>query len=103
MTTPEDPELTALLAEWKPPPAPASLEAAVYAQAKAQPRWRRWLSAEIRVPLPIGAVGLVVALLLALALAGNRTAPTGDALDVRDFQPVDDLNPRIIRSSHEND
>lgn len=103
MTMPDDSQLKALLAEWKAPPVPPSLEAAI--RAEAHPGlWRRWLSAEIRIPAPIGVAGLAGVLVLLFALAGGPAAsPGSDGLDVRDFQPVENLNPRIIRSSHEND
>ena len=46
-----DPELSALLREWKSPEVPASLEARVLAGRRSW--WSVWLRGYIRVPVPV--------------------------------------------------
>jgi hypothetical protein len=97
----EDRELDGMLREWKAPPAPAGLRAAVFT-GRAVPWWRR----SIRLPLPAAAC------LLILLLAGlwrwvvprepvvNNVVYTHQAAEVltfKDLRPVSELQPRIIR------
>ncbi len=97
-----DDELRDLLEQWRVPPAPPSLRRE-FSVEKKPGRWR-WLTAEIRVPAPVGALTLVA--LVVLAILAFRPAPRSPApieLDIADFQPVKSLNPRIVRSDHAND
>ncbi len=105
-----DDELSKILARWPAPLTPASLEAPLKSaqEAKRLPaqgrRWWHWmLWGQIRVPVPLGA--LTLAALAVLAALAFRTpaveAPDGES-GFSDFQVVEDLNPRIIRSSYEN-
>ena len=93
-----DDELNRLLETWKAPAAPASLRRKVLSAAAADQRgsWWKWLvRGTVRVPVPI-LIGLV---LLVAILAGYRIPR-----DVRrpstlaEFEPVKQLQPRVIRS-----
>ena len=61
------------------------------------------LRGQIRVPVPLGV--LTLAALAVLSMFAFRT-PTAEAPNVEsvfsDFEVVEQLNPRIIRSSYEN-
>jgi hypothetical protein len=88
-----DEELKEILREWPAPPAPAHLEARIFAA----PAWWRWLlTGSIRIPVPALALALLA---LAAVFFFNRkpAPPTGLA----DFQPVKQLNVRVIRSNYE--
>ena len=105
-----DDELNKVLARWQAPRAPASLDASVKGahdskrSARHGRRWWHWmLRGQIRVPVPLGA--LTLAALAVLAVLAFRT-PTVEAPSVEsgfsDFQVVEELNPRIIRSAYED-
>lgn len=99
----DDEKLKQVLAEWKAPAAPASLEARLKA-SKAQPWWRCFLHSRIEIPVPVGA--LVVVLLIALAVSafrGKSVTPPRVESEASQFELVDDINVRIIRSTYEND
>jgi hypothetical protein len=70
-----DAELTALLRTWEAPPREAGARARLLADFRASvrraPLWRRALTAQVRVPLPVAACG-AVALLLSLYALGAR-------------------------------
>jgi len=96
-----DKELSDLLHQWQAPPAPASLEEKILSPAAAAPWWRWLLSGSIRVPVP----ALAAALLLLLAYAGfsvRREISPPRTVTLADFQPVKQLQPRIIRSAYED-
>jgi protein TonB len=62
-----DEELSALLQEWKPVRAPASLEARVFSMAQRTPGgWSRMFSRSVRVPVPV--VAMMVAIFLGLTV-----------------------------------
>jgi hypothetical protein len=96
----EDPELSALLREWKAPGAPPTLGARVL---PAQRSWWRWmLTGTIRVPVPAAAAAL---LLLALALYIGRNQPPATeppvaqqqpATSLADFRPVEEVELRVV-------
>jgi hypothetical protein len=98
-----DQELDAFLREWQAPPAPPSLEEKFFPSVHSAPWWCWVVNGTIRIPVP--AAIAVVAILLVAALAGvwNRrpTAPPSREVRFADFQPVNQLQPRIIRRSHE--
>jgi cytochrome c-type biogenesis protein CcmH/NrfG len=90
-----DDELRGMLRRGEAPAAPARLRAAVFPEKRA-PWWRR----SVRVPAPIAACILV---LLALGLwramtprVVYREAPR-EYVTFREYQPVKELRPRIIR------
>ena len=96
-----DDDLKQVLQQWKAPHAPASLESRLRAHGRV-PWWQWLLWGKVQVPVP--ALALIV--LVMLSVFAFRSAPettTDTVLEVSGFQLVDDLNPRIIRSSYEND
>jgi hypothetical protein len=99
----DDDQLEKLLAQWKAPRAPATLEARL--PTTTPRRWWPWLlTGKVAVPVPVGALTVAALVLLAiLALRPASSGPADAAAGASHFQLVDDLNPRIIRSSHEND
>lgn len=96
-----DDELRGILRQWEAPPAPARLRAAIFPDARA-PWWRR----SIRIPAPVAAC---VVVLLALGLwrwvappervVEYREKPV-EVVTFREFQPVKELRPRIIRRGY---
>ena len=94
-----DPKLKELLQKWEAPSTPATLFYRVFPT----PPWWRWLwTGSIRVPVPVG-----LAVLVAVALGlywSSRTPPPQQVsapekpVSLADFRPVDQLEPRIIRS-----
>jgi hypothetical protein len=89
-----DPELNQYLEMWEAPPAPAAM------QPPREPvEWWRWLlSGTIRVPVPVGIL-VVAALLVCVYWALSSRPPR--TVTLSDFQPVHQLEPRIIRSNYE--
>ncbi len=95
-----DEELGEVLRQWGAPAAPARLRAALFPETRA-PWWRR----SIRVPVPVAAC---LAVLLAAGawrlLTSPRPAPPArpevQTLTFRNFQPVSEFRPRIIRRGH---
>ena len=89
-----DDELRSKLGTWQAPPAPATLRARVFP--------RRWppfgwlLSGEIRVPVPIA----LAALCLLIFVGYRALRPAAGSLS--DFKQVQQLQPRIVRTSYEN-
>jgi len=99
----DDDRLKQVLAQWKVPNAPVSLEARLRAAGPGR-WWQRFLWSKVEVSVPLGV--LTVALLVVLGVFAFRGAPPRASERVSEashFQLVDDLNPRIIRSSYEND
>ena len=87
-----DDELGQLLRQWEAPRVPDSLR---------PPRqWWQWLlRGTIRVPVPVGLlVVAVMALLVYSAVSASRPPRT---VTLADFEPVKQLQPRIIRSQYE--
>ena len=102
-----NPELDRLLRKWKTPVAPARLRSAIFPM-QSVPWYRRWLTATIRIPVPV-AVVLCVSLVFAgwqwasireraLVSRGLVSGPT--SVTFHGFSPVAELRPRIIRSHH---
>jgi hypothetical protein len=94
-------ELNELLRQWQAPGAPPSLAAKVLPQRSS---WWRWmLMGTIRIPVPLG-IALLVALAVVLYFRPvNRpeAAQPGKSVSLADFQPVKQLEPRIIRRGNE--
>ncbi len=122
-----DRELSTMLGEWKAPPAPARLRAAIFPEPSAS-GWRRVLGASIRIPAPVACCVLI---LLALG-AWSWFAPPPvrvvtkierievpvvktetvtktvyrdrivrvPAVDTHALQPVTELRARIVRSGY---
>jgi hypothetical protein len=99
----DDDQLKKLLVQWVAPRAPASLETRL--QGAGARRWWPWLlTGRVSVPVPVGALTIAMLLLLGILAfrPASRRAPDPEA-NASHFELVDDLNPRIIRSSHEDD
>jgi hypothetical protein len=92
-----DKELNDLLRQWRAPQAPASLAGKVLPKRS----WRSWLlTGSIRIPVPVALVAAMAALVWVLIV--NRPATPADVtVSLSDFQPVPQLEPRIIRSAYE--
>jgi hypothetical protein len=77
MTEDDDDALARLLRRWGPPALPGDLDARVLAayRTRTQPWWRRFLAAEVRVPLPMAA--LLTLLLIVSTVLALRPAPAG--------------------------
>jgi len=96
----DDPKLRELLREWQLPDAPESLDARILGTRK--PRWSVLLSGSIRLPVPIAIVIAAALLIMAVALVRRQPPPSQHAtINLADFQPVRDLNVRIIRGHNE--
>jgi hypothetical protein len=101
----DDPELSALLREWKAPAAPPTLGARVLParQSSRQTLWRWMLTGTVRIPVPAAAALLV---LLALALYASRPAqpPATEppvarqqpSTSLADFRPVETVELRVV-------
>jgi hypothetical protein len=87
-----DQELDELLRQWQAHPAPASLDQRM-AQAFRKPWWNWFLKGSIRIPVPVALAAAVVFVALWAGHASHQTAAHSE------FQPVQRLVPRIIRSS----
>jgi len=99
-----DNELRDLLRQWEAPEAPAHLDRRIFDQPRSQP-WYGWLlNGSIRVPVPVFVLVVVVLAALTFLPRRGRQAPAGPPPEVRltDFQPVAELNPRIIRRVYES-
>ena len=99
----DDKELNGLLREWKAPDAPPSLQRRVLPRPRS--RWRWFLTGSIRIPAPVGIAAIVI---LALWMAFGRPAPAPvvqaprGASTLADFQPVEQLQPKVIERTDEN-
>jgi hypothetical protein len=105
-----NPELDALLQEWRTPVAPARLRLAVFS-SQSVPWYRRWLATSIPIPVPIAVVLCVMLLFSGWQWGARREraraetvhggfASTAPAPTFQGFSPVAELRPRIIRGHH---
>jgi hypothetical protein len=101
----DDRELDRVLQQWQAPGAPLSLRARVLPQPS---HWWQWLATgTIRIPVPVG----IAVLLAAAALLYFRTylpteerptvAQPAKSVSLADFQPVKQLEPRVIGRANE--
>ena len=93
-------ELNRLLQQWKAPNAPKNLK-----PPGTRPWWNWLFTGTIRVPVPVG-----VAIVLALAVwiysreSSSKPAiqaPAARPVSIADFQPVKELQPRVIGRANE--
>ena len=99
-----DNELNQLLAKWEAPKAPPSLASKVLPASKP---WWNWLATgSIRIPVPIGLVILAALVIVWMYSAGSsRQAahpPATGSVSIADFQPVKQLEPRVIGRANEH-
>ena len=87
-----DDQLKEVLQEWRVPVTPAYLEARVFAPRKSF--WRWLLTTSIPIPVPVFMLALLAILAIVYSL---RTQPA--SVDLSGFQPVKQLNLRVIRSN----
>ncbi|HEV8415173.1 MAG TPA: hypothetical protein VGQ49_16400 [Bryobacteraceae bacterium] len=97
----DDRELDKILQQWQAPGAPPSLAVKVLPQ---RPSWWSWvLTGTIPVPVPLG-IALVVAIAVFFYFRPpNRPEPAqpSKSVSLADFQPVKQLEPRIIGRTNE--
>jgi hypothetical protein len=98
-----DDELNDLLCQWQAPSAPAGLDARILGSEPVLSWWSWLIRGSIRVPVPAGILALVIlALAVYWAVSARRMAgKPGQTATFADFQPVKQLQPRIIRSGYE--
>ena len=98
-----DREMKEVLSEWRAPAAPPDLESKIWARKadSARVSGLRWLlTGSIRIPVPAFVLALVV--LAALFFSVRRPAPpSARQTGLAGFQPVKQLNPRIVGSNYE--
>ena len=98
-----DDDLRKILQQWKAPDAPPSLQSRLRANSRV-PWWQWLLWGKVQVPVPVGALAVILVAVLSVFAFQEAPEPATDpVLEISDFQLADDLNPRIIRSSYEND
>jgi hypothetical protein len=98
----DDPRLREVLREWDVAGAPRSLDARVLGRARSP--WQFLLTGAIRVPVPICFALMAVLLVLAFVAGRQHRTPVAQparpAFNLRDFQPVQDAQIRVIRRQH---
>jgi len=91
-------ELSELLRKWQAPVAPDGLRGKFFPHAERLPWWRWLWRGSIRVPVPLALI-LFVTVTLSVSFAITHRQPR--AVTLADFQPVKQLQPRIIRSNYD--
>lgn len=96
-------ELGELLKKWQAPAAPPGLEEKFFPETRRLPWWRWLFSGSVRVPVPVCIIALVILLVSVFATTRTSQAPEPSLREVKfsDFQPVKQLQPRIIRGAYE--
>lgn len=100
----DDRELSQLLRRWKAPETPSSLSRRVLPPKTSG--WRWLLTGSIRIPVPLGMAAVLV---LAVWVFLDRkpaheppiAQPVTDSITLADFQPVRQLEPRVLSESQE--
>ena len=90
-----DRELKEYLRNWQAPNAPPGLEGRIFAKP-GMPWWRWLLTGSVRVPVPAGILALLLLAFIAYSSFSSRKAVT-----LSDFQPVKQLEPRVIQSAND--
>ena len=88
-----DDELKSILQTWQAPRAPEALRQRVFAPKRFSLRWL--FAGDIRIPVPLA----FAALCGVIFVAYYATRPPADSLSR--FQPVQQFQPRIVRSIYE--
>jgi hypothetical protein len=101
----DDRELNQLLQQWKAPATPASIEQRVL--GRSEPWWRWLFVGAIRVPVPVMVAMVALLTLLFYFRTSDKptpaqpTASQPGAVSLADFQPVRQLEPRVIGRGYE--
>jgi hypothetical protein len=93
-----DDELNEFLKQWEAPSAPAGL------RLPNEPgHWWRWLlTGTIRIPVPAGLLAVVILVLsIYWGISAGQAVKPSRTVTLADFEPVKQLQPRIIRSGYE--
>ena len=99
MEADNDPRLKRLLNEWRIPNPPERLDDRVFRRMR--PWWRTFMSAQVRVPLPVALAFCVALFWLVAVVSRDRTTvvkPVGITEDLQGFQPVNTVRVRIERN-----
>ena len=88
-----DDELRSMLQTWQAPRAPETLRQRVFAPKPFSLRWL--LAGDIRIPVPLALAALCVIIFVAYQATRPRDA------SLSGFQPVQQFQPRIVRSVYE--
>jgi hypothetical protein len=93
----DDRELKQLLQRWEAPAAPPRLQEKLAPPAPPR-QWRWFLTGSIRIPVPVGLAAIVAFIVWMLI---GRTPPVpvtqpAASISLADFQPVRQLEPKII-------
>jgi hypothetical protein len=93
----DDPQLSRLLREWQAPNAPPGLDSRVLGPPAKW--WRFLLTGSVRVPVPVMTAIALILVSMTVALIRRRPSPSpvSQQVNLADFQPVHDLNVRVIR------
>jgi hypothetical protein len=95
----DDKELNSLLHEWKAPGAPATLRRKILRRPQT---WTQWLTkGTLQIPVPVALLAAIA--ILAVWLVAQRPVaeapiaePVNGASTLADFQPVQQLEPRVM-------
>jgi hypothetical protein len=98
----DDPQLRKVLREWQVPDPPPSLDARVLGGRRT---WLRFLlTGQIRVPVPVGLAAAAALIAMSMSLARDHRRPPAEPVrpvfNLRDFQPVANIQVRVIRSQY---
>jgi hypothetical protein len=94
-----DEQLKEILREWRAPEVPAGLWPRL--ESRCRPRWWRWLlTGSVRIPVPALLLALTALAVILFAMRKPHPPPANPA-GLADFQPVKQLNLRVIRSTYE--
>jgi hypothetical protein len=101
----DDKELNQLLQQWKAPATPASIEKRVF--SRSVPWWQWLISGGVRVPVPVVVAMVAVLVLLFYFRTSDKpkterqNASQSGTVSLADFQPVRQLEPKVIRRGDE--
>jgi hypothetical protein len=100
----DDPRLKKLLREWQVEDAPRSLDERILGARR--PWWKLLIGASVRVPVPVMLAFAVLLVVMGAALLRLQPGPVpptpavASTVNLAEFQPVRDVQVRIMRGSH---
>jgi hypothetical protein len=101
----DDKELNQLLRQWKAPATPARIEQRVL--PRSAPWWKWLFMGAIRVPVPVALAMVAVLALVFYFRTSDKPKPAPQnashpgTVSLADFQPVKQLEPRVIGRGYE--